>query len=267
MNQSTLTCDDLAAEWRRAGVGEGMDLIVHSSLSGLGPVDGGAKAVADSLLDAVGPTGTIVVPTFTPNVTDPDPAHVGVPDPALRERRDAVPTFHNDVPSSMGAVSEALRCLPGALRSSHPQASVAAMGARAGQIVAGQPLGFALGRASPFEHLYDLGGAILLIGVGHNRNSFLHHAESLTPHPRLKLRRFPVMNRGQRVWCEALDVADDNDTYFPIVGRDFERRFGVRETIVGRTACRLLPVRPFVDFAVRRLTELLAWEFEPSGPG
>ncbi|MEV0074631.1 AAC(3) family N-acetyltransferase [Amycolatopsis sp. NPDC050768] len=242
-----------------------MDMIVHSSLSSLGPVDGGAATVVNSLLRAVGATGTVVVPTFTPNVADRDPEHVGVPDEGVRERRDAVPTFHCTMPSSMGAVAEALRSLPGTVRSSHPQASVAAIGARAGQIVAGQPLGFALGRDSPLERLYDLRGAILLIGVGHNRNSFLHHAEALTPRPRLTLRRFPMITHRQRIWCETVDVADDKDTYFPLVGRDFERRFGIREAIVGRAGCRLFHARPFVDFAVQRLSEFLVSEreFEP----
>ncbi|MFI5612966.1 aminoglycoside N(3)-acetyltransferase [Amycolatopsis sp. NPDC051903] len=239
-----------------------MDVMVHSSLSSLGPVDGGAATVVNSLLRAVGATGTVVVPTFTPNVADRDPEHVGVPDEGVRERRDAVPTFHCFMPSSTGAVAEALRTLPGAVRSSHPQVSLAAMGARAGQIVAGQSLGFALGRESPLGRLYDLRGTILLIGVGHDRNSFLHHAETLTPRPRLKLRRFPVTTRRQRIWCETVDVADDEDTFFPVVGRDFEQRFGSGEVTVGRAACRLFHVRPFVDFAVQRLTEILAPERE-----
>jgi hypothetical protein len=85
-----------------------------------------------------------------------------------------------------------MRTMPGSVRSRHPQASLAAIGAHASFIVGRQTLGFALGRASPFGRLYDIGGHILLIGVGHNRNTFLHHAESLTPHPRLKVRRFPT---------------------------------------------------------------------------
>lgn len=251
-----LTATDLTAGWRRAGVADGMHVIVHSSLSALGPVDGGAATVVASLRRAVGPAGTIVAPAFTPQVADPDPG-AGVPDAAVRARRAAVPTFHPGLPSTMGAVPEALRALPDAARSAHPQASVVAAGARAAEIVADQPLGFALDRDSPFGRLHDLSGHILLVGVGHNRNSFLHHAETLTPRPRLKLRRFPLIVAGQRVWCETLDVGDDNGTHFPTVGRDFERHAGSREVAVGAAACRLLPVRPFVAFAVRRLTELL----------
>ena len=77
------------------------------------------------------------------------------------------------------------------------------------KIVSRQSLGFAVGPDSPFGRLYDLGGHILLVGVGHNRNTFLHYAETLTPRPRLKVRRFPQLVDSERVWIETDDVGDD----------------------------------------------------------
>jgi aminoglycoside 3-N-acetyltransferase len=252
-----LRAADLVAGWRRAGVDEGMHVIVHSSLAALGPVHGGAATVAESLCAAVGASGTVVVPTFTPQVADPDPAWTGPPSPEVAARRDAVPIFTTDLPSPMGAVAEAVRTLPGALRSSHPQASVAAIGARAAEIVADQGLHFAVGPRSPFARLVDLGGHVLLIGVGHNRNSVLHHAETASVHRRLKQRRFPMLVAGERVWVETLDVGDDLDTHFPVVGPEFEQQADIEATTVGAARCVLVALRPFVAFAVRRLTELL----------
>ncbi len=237
-----------------------MHLIVHSSLSSLGSVGGGAATVVNSLRDAVTETGTLVVPAFTPQVADPAPTDCGVPDADVQARRGAVPTFSADLPSSMGAVAEAVRLLPGALRSRHPQASVAAVGSHAQQIVADQPWHFAVGPGSPFGHLLDVGGHILLIGVGHNRNSFLHHAESLTAQPRMKQRRFPMLVDGERVWWETMDVGDDNDTHFLVVGSGFEQESGVKSVTVGTARIVVLPARPFVAYAVDRLTELLAEE-------
>lgn len=252
------TAAELTDGWRRVGVREGMAVIVHSSLSRLGHVDGGASTVVTSLRIAVGASGTLAMPTFTTrHVADPGPDHAGVPDAGVRRRRAAVPDFHRDLPSSMGAIPEALRALPYSVRSRHPQASVAAIGADAETVVRGQSLGFAVGRSSSFGRLHDLDGYILLVGVGHNRNTFLHYAETLTPNPRLKVRRFPWHVDGERVWMETLDVGDDNDTHFPTVGSDFEAHAGIREVMVGDAACRLIPVRPFVSFAVDRLCELL----------
>ncbi|MDG4865792.1 AAC(3) family N-acetyltransferase, partial [Streptomyces sp. T-3] len=158
----------------------------------------------------------------------------------------------------MGAIAEALRSLPDAVRSSHPQASVAAVGARAKEITERQTLGWAIGRESPFGRLHDLDGQILLVGVGHDRNTFLHYAETLTPRRRLKVRRFPMLIDGERVWVETPDIGNDNGTYFPLVGREFEELAGIRPVLVGNAECRLIPVRALVEFAVRRLDELLA---------
>ncbi|MGW6054143.1 aminoglycoside N(3)-acetyltransferase [Streptomyces sp. NPDC055189] len=256
---SPLTPADLADGWRKAGLEEGMDVIVHSSLSSLGPVDGGAATVVDSLRSVLGPTGTLAVPTFTWQVTDPDPDHVGVPTTDVTTRRAAVPAFHADLDTtSMGAIPDTVRALTESIRSTHPQASVTAIGARAAEIAAHQPLGFALGPGSPFGRLHDLGGYILLVGVGHDRNTFLHHVETLTPSPRLKVRRFPYAINGERVWVETLDVGNDNGRHFPTVGREFEEQAGTPETIVGNAPCRLIPIQPLVAFAVPRLTELLA---------
>ncbi|MCK2240112.1 MULTISPECIES: aminoglycoside N(3)-acetyltransferase [unclassified Crossiella] len=234
-----------------------MTVIAHAALSSLGQVPGGAATVVASLRQALGSTGTLVGPAFTPQVADPAP-QAGVPDARTRDQRAAVPLFHPGLPSPMGAVAEAIRTCPGALRSGHPQASVAAVGARAADIVQHQPLSFALSADSPFGRLYDLDARILLIGVGHDRNSFLHHVETRTPAPRLKLRRFPLLVDGERVWCEALDVADDHGRFFPTLGAEFEQQHGIRPFRAGSAQCRLLPARALVDFAVPRLTALLA---------
>ncbi|MFJ8472271.1 aminoglycoside N(3)-acetyltransferase [Kitasatospora sp. NPDC094011] len=261
---SPLTTADLVDGWHRVGVRPGMALIVHSSLSALGRVEGGAAAVVASLREAVGPGGTVAVPAFTGStVCDPAPYHAGLPSPKIAELRAAVPLFHADLPSPMGAVAETLRALPESLRSTHPQASVAAVGAHAREVTARRSLGWAVGRESPFGALHDLGGYVLLVGVGHNRNTFLHYAETFAPNRRLKLRRFPMELQGERVWIEAPDVGNDNDTHFPVVGREFEERAGIREVLVGTAPCRLVPVRELIPFAVRRLTELLAAD----GPG
>ncbi|NAZ82263.1 aminoglycoside N(3)-acetyltransferase [Kineococcus sp. R8] len=234
-----------------------MHVIVHSSLSSLGRVTGGAAAVADSLVHAVGEQGTVVVPAFTPQVADPDPSAAGVADEQVRARRAAVPVFTADLPSPVGAIAEAVRCRPGAVRSRHPQASVAAVGARAAEVVADQPWRFAIGPGSPFARLLDLDAHILLIGVGHDRNSFLHHAESLTARPRLKLRRFPMLLDGERVWWETLDVGDDGGVHFPVVGAEYERAAGITATTLGAARVVLLPARSFVAYATTRLSELL----------
>ena len=59
MGYMVLTCENLIAEWRASGVVGDAPIVVHSSLSRLGKVYGGAAAVVHSLL---GVASTIVVP-------------------------------------------------------------------------------------------------------------------------------------------------------------------------------------------------------------
>ena len=66
-----VTRASLAADLGRLGVRPGSVLLVHSSLSALGWVCGGAQALVEALLDALGPDGTLVVPTHTSGNSEP----------------------------------------------------------------------------------------------------------------------------------------------------------------------------------------------------
>ena len=121
----------------------------------------------------------------------------------------------------MGAIAEAFRTYPRTRRSNHPLVSVCANGSRAEEITAEQSMEFCEGRGTPFEKLYDLDAYTLLLGVGFNRCSSLHYAESFVPGRRTSVSRFPVIEAGRRVWVEKLDMASDNGIHFPEVGRRF----------------------------------------------
>ena len=56
-----LTQQDILAGLRALGVKPGMVVMAHSALSSFGEVAGGADAVIDALIEAVGPQGTLLV--------------------------------------------------------------------------------------------------------------------------------------------------------------------------------------------------------------
>lgn len=153
---------DLRAGFRGLGLAEGDRVVVHSSLSSLGHVDGGADAVVDALLDTVGPDGTVAVPTFTRYDEPYDPA---------------------TSPSTTGAVTEALRQREEAVRSPHPTKSIAAIGPDAEELLADHDPANSLGPGSPLHRLLERDGTILLLGVNHESNSALHVAERLAGVP------------------------------------------------------------------------------------
>lgn len=256
---AVVTREDVLAGLGELNLPSGAVVIVHTSLSAFGNVEGGADTLLRAVRERIGPQGTVVVPTFTSDlVKDPCQAAGADPSAEIAAQRATVPLFRDDLPTTLGALPSAVLDDPQRFRSRHPWASVAAVGARAQQITAKQSLAYALGKDSPFARIYDLDGFILLLGVGHTRNTFLHHAESLLEAHRRKIRRFPYLVEGERVWLEVADVAGDRERYFPAVGDAAEREGLVGCVRIGGAECRMMAVRPFIDFARLELESLLS---------
>jgi len=65
------TVKSLSADLRALGLREGMTLLVHSSLSSLGWVIGGAQAVIEALTQTLGESGALVMSAYTTDNTEP----------------------------------------------------------------------------------------------------------------------------------------------------------------------------------------------------
>ena len=226
--------------------------MVHSSLSSIGWVLGGASTVVRVLLDILGEKGTLVMPSSTPNCSDPASwKNPKLPEAWFEEVREHLPVFDRQTtPTSRGAISETFRTWPGTLRSNHPLESVCARGVLASEITREHPLAFSQGRDGPYGKLYEWDSRVLLLGVGFNRCTALHFAESLVEKHRIKKERFPTLDNGRRVWVEVSNVGDDNDTHFPIIGRQFVSAGRARQGSIGQAQSTLFPMRDLVDYAV-----------------
>lgn len=250
------TRPQLAADLRTLGVPAGGVLLVHASLSCLGWVAGGPVAVVQALLDTLGPDGTLVVPTHTGGNSDPAGwTNPPVPTdwwPAIRAH---LPGYHPKVTPSrgMGAVAEAVRTWPMAVRSGHPQVSFAAVGPRAEALTAKHSLAPMLGEGSPLSRLRDANALVLLLGVGHEANTALHLAEYGLA-PVTQAYAAAISAAGERKWVSwqdrPLDAGD-----FPALGAAYEAQAGpeVRTGRVGAAPARLLPIAPMLAFAGRWL--------------
>src|SRR4051794_16906227 len=97
-----------------------MTVMVHSSLSTLGFVCGGAHTVVQALLDVIGPDGTLMMPTHSGGLSDPaawgDPP---VPETWWETIRATMPAFDATLTPmrSMGAIVDCFRHVPGVRRS------------------------------------------------------------------------------------------------------------------------------------------------------
>ena len=252
------TVESLQADLAALGVKAGTVLMVHSSLSVLGYVAGGPPTVIEALIGALGPAGTLVMPTHSGDLSDPAEWRAPPVPPAWHQTmRDSMPAYDPAVTPTwhMGAVAENFRTQPGVKRSAHPRQSCAARGSDADRIVGHHALDCGMGEQSPLARLYDFGASILLLGVLHDRNTSLHLAEyrARFPSKRIAPAGSPVMIDGARRWHVVDDLAF-NDDDFAELGLDYERETGlVAIGRVGQATARLMPIRPLVDYAVRWL--------------
>lgn len=242
----------IVADLSELGVREGDTVLVHTSLKSLGWVCGGAVAVVQALLDVLGPAGTLVVPAQT--MDNSDPRHWSNPPvptewwPVIRE---TMPAFEPRITPSvgLGAVAELVRQWPGAVRSDHPQASFAAVGARAVKLMAEHRLDSHLGEGSPLAALERTGARVLLLGVGFDVCTAFHLAEYRVPMPKTEFGAAVHTPDGGRRWVTYPDVATDSDD-FADLGEDFERTGSVTTGMVGQAVSRLFAMDKAVAHAV-----------------
>jgi len=248
------TVDTLVTDLKALGLEPGRTVLVHSSLSALGWVCGGPVAVIQALERVITPEGTLVMPAHSGGLSDPAFwAHPPVPAPWWPTIRDTMPVFDPAFTPTqgMGSVAEAFRSQPGVVRSHHPQASFAAWGKHKFQVTADHCWDYPLGPHSPLGKVRDLGGLVLLLGVGHDRNTSLHLAETEAPWPSRVEVDEPApwkAEAGTTLWRPVRNIGYGGDD-FAALGAAFEATGGVRVGTVGVAAARLMDQGALVAFA------------------
>ena len=143
-------------------------ILIHSSMKSIGDVAGGADTVLDALMEFFS-DGLLLLPTHTWKT-------VNAANPVFDVRTS---------PCCVGILPELFRSRPGVVRSLHPTHSLAGYGKDAAAYLAGQELcNTPCTPGGAYDRLKDMGGKILLIGVTHARNTYIHSVEEVlnVPH-------------------------------------------------------------------------------------
>jgi aminoglycoside 3-N-acetyltransferase len=199
----SVTKEEITRGLRALGIQEGDVILVHSSLSSLGHVEGGADAVVDALLATVGASGTVAVPTHTWDT-------VNAEQPVFDVR---------ESPSTVGLITETLRRRPAAVRGLHPTHSCAAIGPMAEALSRGHETQVTpCGSKSPYQRLMDCGGEIAFLGVTLEVNTSFHALEEMACLPWL-------FDRFEQLWTIDGDrrLSVPSRRHDDVLGRDFEK--------------------------------------------
>lgn len=224
----------MTAQLLSLGVRPGGVLLVHTAFSKVRPVEGGPEGLIDALQAAVGPTGTLVMPSMTDEDDEP-----------FRPAESAC--------AGMGIVADRFWRLPGVHRSDSPHA-FAARGPRAREITAPHPVDVPHGMDSPVGRVFELGGQVLLLGVGHDANTTIHLAENLAGVRYRLAHHATVIEDGRRVRIDYSEVDHCCENFGLLdewLGAESAQRLGP----VGSARARLSNSKDIVRLARARLTE------------
>jgi len=159
-----VTKEDIKAGLGDIGLEKGDLVVVHSSLSAFGYVEGGADTVIDALIETLGQAGTLIMPSFTGLRADDNagydrqttPATVGIISDTFWKRRDVIRSSHP--PRKPWAVCG--RLAPELITLSERRLNQAAQ----------HYLGI-------LDAVADLGGYVLLLGCLNSSNTSIHTAQ------------------------------------------------------------------------------------------
>lgn len=234
MQHDPIPQNQLTQQLLTLGVTPGGVLLVHCAFSAVKPVEGGPEGLIAALQGALGVAGTLVMPSMSDDDEHPfDPQQTPC--------------------HGMGVVADTFWRLPDVLRSESPHA-FAARGPQAGRITAPHPVEVPHGLDSPVGRVYELGGQVLLLGIGHDANTTIHLAESLAGVRYRRQKYALVLKDGQITRCDYGEIDHCCQNFALVEGwLDADAKQLQRRGWVGYAEARLIRSQDVVNVVVAQL--------------
>ena len=151
-------------------------ILIHSSMKAIGETQGGAQTVLNAWMEFF-QNGLLLLPTHT-----------------WKTVNEKQPIFDvQKEPACVGILPNLFLKRDGVIRSLHPTHSMAGFGKNATSYLAGEEKSNT--PCTPggcYDRLKEVGGKILLVGVGHERNTYIHSVEEVLNVPN-RLSDTPVL--------------------------------------------------------------------------
>ena len=233
-----LTQKDIVDDLKRLGLECGAAVEVHSSLSSMGFVEGGASTVINALMDVVGEDGAIIMSAYlvTPLIPLTEEEKMKGITAKVRKLDE-----NANCKTGMGVIVDTFCKLPDTY-----------MGKGINRVCAwGHD---ATLHSRGYEYLLSIDGWVLLIGVDIHRCSCMHTAEDKVEWPKEILEYFQLPEEIQRQYPKTDWYVEYQDHQKPIpadawgkVQTEAERRGLIRRGSIGNAECMLFRAKPVVD--------------------
>lgn len=251
--QEHITREDIRCAVQELGLSN-QPVCIHSSLRSFGWVEGGPETVIQGFLDE---GCTVMVPSFSGMFSAPLPPADWRPEhngwnyarykkatwPEVPVGRVYTPDT-TEIDKDMGAISAMLVKMPGRVRGNHPIGSFAAIGPLAKKLICSQA---SYNIYAPLWELAQLGGKVVLMGVGLDSMTLLHLVEQLAG-------RRPFVRWANGVNGKPVPVQDGGcsagfECFEPALTHL------ITETHVGKSRWKILPALPALEAAVNALMQ------------
>ncbi len=204
-SRRTISKSELRAGLESLGIVEGDTVMLHSSLKSIGFVDGGPRTMLEALIESVGKSGTLVVPTYwLPGGT--------ILATCQLEGYVFDPRRHG---SHLGRLPSEFLTFDGIERSVHPTHSVSAVGRDARYVVEAHHLAPSIfGEGSPWDRCHALDAKVIGLGISMGPVTFYHLLEDRM------LERFPLPVRMSTTYVLPCLDTDGRKVDVPVVPLD-----------------------------------------------
>ncbi|MDH5793146.1 MAG: aminoglycoside 3-N-acetyltransferase [Candidatus Bathyarchaeota archaeon] len=256
-----VTRSKLVTDLGKLGVSIGNTIMLHASVKAIGWIVGGPDIVIQALLDVLGHQGTLMMYV---GWEDSPYDLARRPENLQRAYLEECPPFdpaRSRAYRKWSILTEYLRTWPGAYRSSNPEGSCVAVGAKAQWITENHPLQYGYGPGSPLAKLCEAKGTVLLLGAPFGSITLLHFAEHMAnvPNKRIVQYRMPILRDGQRVWVDVEEfdtcggVLPNAEENFQIIPREYLASGKGHSGKVGMAQSHLFDAADLTRFAIQWL--------------